>query len=206
MNPVALGLMFREMKEGRDLSQRALAEVIGTSEGTVRNALTYLKAFEVRNRYAPDEARATIARLTVQQVRAYLDLPARQRDQWLDDGADLDSARRSTRAAASAKQKDNVGSGERTEASPTSERQEAKEQQAAEVATADREGHAPDRPAGEPDGERPAPPQVGRDESQVQLEQLQDAWDQAGETARRDFLAALLERAEVAALIRQLLA
>jgi ParB-like chromosome segregation protein Spo0J len=206
MNPVALGLMFRQMQEDRNLSQRELAKAIGTSEGTARNALLYAEAFKVRNRDAPDEARATVAGLTVQQVRAYLKRPAKQRNQWLDDGADLDSSDRSTRpTTAAAKKKASAGSGEGTESALTSEGQEAADQGAAEAAASDTPDHAPDRPAGDLDAARSAPHPAGNGDGQAQLERLQDAWEQAGETARRDFLQALLGRPEVAALIRQLL-
>ena len=57
-NPVLLGRMFRQMMEQRDLSQRALAKKIDVSEGTVRNALLYADAADVRNCYAhPPRAR-----------------------------------------------------------------------------------------------------------------------------------------------------
>jgi ParB/RepB/Spo0J family partition protein len=80
--PVALGRMFRRMMDSRGLSARALAKEIAVSEGTVRNALLYADASEVRNSYAFD-------RLSVREVRAYLDLPPAVRDIWLDAGADL---------------------------------------------------------------------------------------------------------------------
>src|SRR5262249_8399379 len=60
-NPVLLGRMFQQMMEGRGLSQRALAEEIAVSEGTVRNALLYAEAADLRNSYAFDK-------LSVRQV------------------------------------------------------------------------------------------------------------------------------------------
>ena len=50
-DPVLLGRMFRQMMEERELSQRALAKEIAVSEGTVRNALLYAEAAEMRNGY-----------------------------------------------------------------------------------------------------------------------------------------------------------
>jgi ParB/RepB/Spo0J family partition protein len=80
--PTALGRMFRRMMESREFSLRALAEEIAVSEGTVRNAIQYAEASDLRNSYAFDD-------LSVRQVRTYLALPAAVRDIWLDAGADL---------------------------------------------------------------------------------------------------------------------
>ena len=49
---VRLGRMFRQMVDARDLSQRALAKEIEVSEGTIRNALVYAEATDMRNGYA----------------------------------------------------------------------------------------------------------------------------------------------------------
>lgn len=76
-NPVRLGRMFRRMMDERDLSQRALADEIDISEGTIRNNLLYAKASDVRNGYAFD-------RLSVRELRAYLDMPQTIGDAWLD--------------------------------------------------------------------------------------------------------------------------
>ena len=81
-NQVRLGRMFRQMMAERQLSQRTLAQEIDVSEGTVRNALGFAEAGDLRNCYA-------FERLTVRQVRTYLSLPNRIRDIWLDAGADL---------------------------------------------------------------------------------------------------------------------
>jgi ParB-like chromosome segregation protein Spo0J len=83
-NQVLLGRMFETMMEMRGLSGRDLANEIGVSEGTVRNALLYAEAAKVRNRYAPGEGDAQIARLSVKKVRAYMKKPEDQRDAWLD--------------------------------------------------------------------------------------------------------------------------
>ena len=80
-NKVRLGQMFRWMMEDKGLSQRALAEEINVSEGTVRNALEYAKASDVRNDYAFDE-------LTTRQVRYFNRLPSKIGSLWLDGGAD----------------------------------------------------------------------------------------------------------------------
>lgn len=81
-NPVKLGQMFRRMMADRDLSQRALAEDIEVSEGTVRNALEYAKASGVRNDYAFDA-------LAIKQVRAYNRLPLAIGNYWVDCGAEI---------------------------------------------------------------------------------------------------------------------
>jgi ParB/RepB/Spo0J family partition protein len=81
-NPVQLGRMFRQMMEARGLSQRALAEDTHVSEGTIRNALEYAKAGDVRNDYAFDE-------LSIKQVRFYNRLPKSIGILWLDSGADI---------------------------------------------------------------------------------------------------------------------
>jgi ParB/RepB/Spo0J family partition protein len=88
-DPLLLGCMFRRMMEARNLSARALAEEISVSEGTVRNAILYAEAADVRNSYAPNESKAKISNLSVRQVRSYLHLGGRLADLWLDSGADL---------------------------------------------------------------------------------------------------------------------
>jgi ParB/RepB/Spo0J family partition protein len=97
-NPVLLGRMLKRMLAERGLSRRALADEMEVSEGTIRNALLYADAAdarresdeEVRNGYAQggDTTRESVAKLTVRQVRQYLDLPEVIRDAWLDSGAD----------------------------------------------------------------------------------------------------------------------
>ena len=112
-HPVLLGRMFRRMTETRGLSQRALAEEIGVSEGTVRNNLLYAEADDLRNCYAagpggPDRSvarpeaaterskqisgpppRPEVVGLTVRQVRLYVKLPEVARDRWLGCGASI---------------------------------------------------------------------------------------------------------------------
>jgi len=96
-NPVLLGRMFCQMMDERDLSQRALAKEITVSEGTVRNALLYAQAAEMRNGYARTkeleetaEASATlVAGLSVRRVRYYAQLPQMSGGFWLDAGADM---------------------------------------------------------------------------------------------------------------------
>ncbi len=106
-NPVLLGRMFRRMIEDRQLSHREIAAEIEVSEGTIRNALAYAEAADLRNSYAenggapvgkawdrkgnkstlrwatPDEE---IAELGVREVRSYLSLPAPIRDKWFAAG------------------------------------------------------------------------------------------------------------------------
>ncbi len=80
-NPVRLGQMFKTMMLERKLSQRELAKEMEISDGTVRNALEYAKAAEVRNDYAWQG-------LGVRQVRWYNRLPRVIGDPWLKVGAD----------------------------------------------------------------------------------------------------------------------
>lgn len=97
---VYLGRMFKAMLNAQELSGRELAQMIGTSEGTVRNALVYERAAELRNRYAADDlVDDEIAKLTVRQVRTYVDLPSPIRDEWLDAGADLKDLARAMNVA-----------------------------------------------------------------------------------------------------------
>jgi len=81
-NPVLLGQMFQQMMEERGLSQRALAKEVEVSEGTVRNALEYAKAAEVRNDYA-------FEKLSVKQIRLLNRLPEKIADLWLNYGAKI---------------------------------------------------------------------------------------------------------------------
>jgi ParB/RepB/Spo0J family partition protein len=86
-DPVRLGKMFKQMMESRGLSQRAFAKEIAVSEGTIRNALAYCEAAEMRNSYAPDTAASDVANLSVRQLQKYLSYPDGIRDKWLDAGA-----------------------------------------------------------------------------------------------------------------------
>ena len=88
-NRVLLGRMFRDMMEKRNLSQRALGEEIDVSEGTVRNALEFAEAAQLRKLYAlGTEAADQIAGLSIEQVRLYNRLPRKIADIWLDSGGD----------------------------------------------------------------------------------------------------------------------
>jgi ParB/RepB/Spo0J family partition protein len=93
-DPALLGRMFRQMMDERSLSQRALAKEIAVSEGTIRNALLYAEAAELRNSYAVAhghdvDAAAEIGSLAVRQLRSYIALPDPIRQYWLRDGDDL---------------------------------------------------------------------------------------------------------------------
>ena len=88
-NPVLLGRMFRRMLEGRGISQRELADEIAVSEGTIRNALAYANAADLRNSYAPG-GEAEIARLSIRQVRSYLGMPPKIGEAWLKAGANAE--------------------------------------------------------------------------------------------------------------------
>lgn len=91
---VSLGRMFGCMMEERGLSNRELAKEINVSEGTVRNALLFAEAAELRNRYARSGSDAGwspesdwyFKDLTVRQARLYVALPDAIRDRWLSAG------------------------------------------------------------------------------------------------------------------------
>lgn len=83
------GRMFREMLAFREMSQRKLAVELGISEGAVRNGLTYAQAADLRTVYAPEQGDSEIANLTLEELRAYLQLSPIIRDRWVDHGAVL---------------------------------------------------------------------------------------------------------------------
>lgn len=83
-DPVKLGQLFKRLMAEKGLSGRDLADEIGVSEGTIRNALMYAEMAEKR----PDmdfKAR----QLTIRQIRYYLKLPPILNDIWLNSGADI---------------------------------------------------------------------------------------------------------------------
>lgn len=90
---VALGQMFRRMMEDRGISNRQLAKEINVSEGTIRNALLFAEAAELRNRYALSAGAANwqaksdwFKDLTIRDARLYTALPEVIRDRWLNAG------------------------------------------------------------------------------------------------------------------------
>lgn len=83
-NPIKLGKMFQRMMEEKGLSQRALAEEIEVSEGTIRNALMYVKAEERAGK------QACIDEMNIRGIRWYLALPEKVADAWLRGGAKID--------------------------------------------------------------------------------------------------------------------
>ena len=94
-DPVRLGRMFQRMKTTRRLSQRRLAKAVGVSEGTIRNAMVYAEAADLRIHYAQaqedtvDNGQSEMSRLSVRQVRHYVGLPRTIADLWLNAGADV---------------------------------------------------------------------------------------------------------------------
>jgi ParB family chromosome partitioning protein len=100
-DPLRTGRLFLRMMDQRQIggspsgnARRAFAREINVNETTLRNYLLYVRAAEVRHRYAPDGGDDKIARLTVAKVRAYLKLPADRRDVWLDQEGGIEEARR----------------------------------------------------------------------------------------------------------------
>jgi ParB/RepB/Spo0J family partition protein len=86
----ALGEMFKRMMAERSVSNRKLAEEIAVSEGTIRNALTFAEAAELRKRYAPEKGASKddyrFSKMTTERARDYVRLPEGIRDRWLDAG------------------------------------------------------------------------------------------------------------------------
>ncbi len=91
-DPLKQGLLFKRMMAERGLSQRALAEEMEISEGTVRNSYAYVEAAELRNSCADyadwqrDELIEDISHLTVRQVKALNSLPRELADLWMLKG------------------------------------------------------------------------------------------------------------------------
>jgi ParB/RepB/Spo0J family partition protein len=88
---VALGQMFRRMMDERDMSRRQLAKEINVSEGTIRNALVFAEAAEMRRRWAGEKGATKddwpFVQLTTKGARDYVQLPEGLRDRWLNGGA-----------------------------------------------------------------------------------------------------------------------
>lgn len=99
-DPLRLGQVFRELAKIKSWSQDELAAAVEMSVGTVRNHLRYVDAYERRSKYTGHPIRRrtwadpalAIGRLTIDQVRAYLSLPAEIGDIWMDAGAPFDAA------------------------------------------------------------------------------------------------------------------
>ena len=90
-NKILLGKMFQRMMKEKGLSLRKLAKQITVSEGTIRNAIEYVKALKVRNSYAHEgDSEAKITTLALRQVRIVNRLPKTIANLWLDGGADVD--------------------------------------------------------------------------------------------------------------------
>lgn len=83
-NQIKLGKMFRRMMEGKGLSQRALADEMDISEGTVRNALMYVKAEERAGEGT------TIGQMDIRHIRWYLALPEKVAKAWWRGGAKIE--------------------------------------------------------------------------------------------------------------------
>ncbi len=108
-NQILAGQMFKRMLDTKNLSQRKLAKEIGISDGTIRNALTYLTVYELHLGYLreiePEEAgrpqsttgqpsleetaNRRVSALAVRQVKFYPLVPEQIRDIWLIAGAPM---------------------------------------------------------------------------------------------------------------------
>jgi ParB/RepB/Spo0J family partition protein len=88
---VALGEMFKRMMAERGISNRQLAKEINVAEGTVRNALAFAEAAEMRKKWAGEKGATKddwpFVQLTTKGTRDYVQLPEGLRDRWLNGGA-----------------------------------------------------------------------------------------------------------------------
>jgi ParB/RepB/Spo0J family partition protein len=204
-DPVKLGRLYQRMMGERDLSQRALATEIGISEGTIRNFLAYAEAAKMRNDYAgsPAEGRqesadAEIARLTVQQVRSYLDLAADQRDEWFDAGARLDEARllKPARAAARQQVESEPPAIDVQKAGGDAAGVEADTRPEAGAATPSA-GDAQESPTAPAIQDEPFDPHV--------LDNLDRSWQRANQATRQKFVASVLAEPNMLAFARRII-
>jgi ParB-like chromosome segregation protein Spo0J len=193
-DPVKLGRLYQEMRRERELSLRALAEEIGVSEGTVRNFEVYAEAAELRNGYAeahPEgregSADAEVARLSVEQARAYVKLPAERRDEWLDGGANPPEAERLKPARAAAGKAAGAGrQAARDDGDDAGEGGEAEGDAAGEAA-----GH-PDDDEATASASAATPADQGEPFDPAILDRLDGHWRRANRPTREKFLAGVL--------------
>jgi ParB-like chromosome segregation protein Spo0J len=230
LNPLKLARMFREMQAARGWSNRQLAKALDVSESTVRNHHRYLEAFDLRNSCAPERAERDVAALTVRQVERYLELPEGTRDEWVDDGASLETAGESVRAKEMAADGDtSVASHEPLGAEPEPGKPVTSAARSAEPSR--QGGSATIRPgraravaaspeeASEPQADGAAEqgsdaladevveagPAALSDEGEELLDALTDAWRRAGRAVQDRFLGWLMAQPDVTGIVRRLL-
>lgn len=85
-NRVEDGMLYREMKQLQGFTNRKLAKDLDISDGTVRNRLLDLEAYECRFAHTGDSegAKKEIGKLDAQQVRHFNDLPELVANKMLD--------------------------------------------------------------------------------------------------------------------------
>lgn len=83
-NPIKLGKMFQRMMKEKGLSQRGLAEKMDVSEGTIRNALLYVRAEERAGEGT------CVDEMDIRHIRWYLALPEKVAQAWWHGGAKID--------------------------------------------------------------------------------------------------------------------
>tara|TARA_R110002072_G_scaffold289831_2_gene457096 strand:- start:29684 stop:31183 length:1500 start_codon:yes stop_codon:yes gene_type:complete len=96
-DPLLEGFMFAGILDSDDnVSNRQLAERLGTSEGKIRRSLKYVEVYEMRRRYAEtkngepldsdddDSVRESVSTLKLRDVDDYFKLPDVFRDRWFD--------------------------------------------------------------------------------------------------------------------------
>ena len=87
---VRLGALFNGLHTSKQfgMTHKEIAEKFGLVEGTVRNHIKYLEAYEARRTHVPTTTQEEISRLSTKTVREYVDRPAEHRDAWLDQMLD----------------------------------------------------------------------------------------------------------------------
>lgn len=205
-DPVRLGRLYDRMLKARNLSNRALAAKLRITEGSIRNQLKYAEAADMRKHYAPDDADERISKLTVEQVRAYLELPAGQQNEWLDSGAKMDAAAKLKKENAEPAKPETTAPVE--DAAPAAETTNG--------STTAKAGRTTDKPnpAKAPASDAPAPTQEAEtnDTSEVKepfqqdvLDELESSWNRANAATRKKFLAGVFAEPNTLALVRRLI-
>jgi ParB/RepB/Spo0J family partition protein len=209
-DPVKLGRLFQRMMQQRSLSQRGLGTEIDLSEGTIRNFVMYAEAATLRNSYAREHAEgrqvsadAEIAPLSVRQVRAYIELPEDQRDEWLDAGANIQDAEqpKSSRTTAA----------HSVDASQQPVHLHEPSHDAADEVEADQESEGSAAHSGT-DGDEHAtsvPPESAADQDESFdpgiLDSLESHWQRANRPTRQKFLAGILAEPTMLAFARRII-
>jgi ParB-like chromosome segregation protein Spo0J len=226
-NQVKLGRMFRRMLDAKKLSNRDLASQLGVAEGTIRNVLLYAGAADLRNHYAAEMGNkdapavdAEIAKLSVKEIRRYVELPEKDRDEWFDGGRRMDQADRLNQKSSPVRLK--IASENDDDTIPeTSAEGTGNDQACPENHPTECDGDAipettakavvnneacPDGGAsGEENSAGAEPPTQGAEYEPAVLNTLEEDWKTASQSTRKKFLAGILAEPGMLAFARQII-